>query len=155
MHREMAPSPPKGFRPRIPVSTKLAVALRHLGFSDTDIQWDHAPPLQLRGWDEEKQDTVPPANDPEFIQILPKEDHAKKTHGRKGESPLSRVGGDTSEVAKLRRITKDTIEFRRRLLSREDGTEPSPTPRKRKIPSRPFPGSKRDRALRSSRGPQR
>lgn len=165
MTRELAPAPPKGYRPSIPTSVKFECVVNQEGCclscgkklgKWTDTQFDHVPALQLRGWDEVAHDTIPPANDPGSIHAIHKDCHAVKTHGRKGESRLSKSGGDISEVAKLRRLTSKELEFRNRLLAKseneEAGETESPKKRKHKWPSRPFPGSKRDRDSRSKRG---
>jgi hypothetical protein len=154
--------PPKGYRPTIPMTTKFNVAMRQDGRCPRcgnklgewkDVQFDHDPALQLRAWSEDLQDTLPAANDVEFIRALHKDCHAEKTTGRRGESKLSKRGGDISEVAKVRRITRKEEEFRKRLLTKGDaepdsGEASSRWPR-RKMQSRPFPkrkkGSKNER----------
>ena len=138
-------APPPGFRKAIPVTVKLEVVIRQhslctkcgerLGKLD-DTQFDHVPAIQLRCWDAEAKDTTPRSNDPEFIQAKHTDCHAKKTFGSKDE--LTR--GDVTEIARTKRIAKDTEEFRRRMLAKVDPNVEAPEPprRKKKWPSRPF-----------------
>ena len=163
-----APSPPKGYRPAIPLSVRFDVILRQEGkcircgqklHAWKDVNLDHRPPLQLRGWDEEKGDTIPPANDPAAIDAIHKDCHAVLTTGKRGESKLSKRGGDVSEIARLRRLEKKHQAFRDKLLTKAtdspDSGEADPEPNKKRpwpkrpMPSRPFPkrkkGTTRDR----------
>jgi hypothetical protein len=145
-----AMSPPVGFRKAIPMGVKIRVVLAQDSRCPTcgerlgdfeGVEFDHVPALGLRGWDPEAGDTVPAANDPGAMQAKHADCHAAKTTGRRGESKLSRVGGDTSEIAKLRRLERKSAEFRQSLLSKDVG-EPKPaTPPKRKTvwPKRKFP----------------
>ena len=81
MFAELPLAPPKGFRKAIPDLVKLKVVLRQdslcatcgerLGKLD-DTQFDHVPAVQLRCWDPEAKDTIPPSNDVES--------HLRKTH---------------------------------------------------------------------------
>lgn len=150
MERELVQGPPKGFRKAIPTAVKLDVVIRQEGKCKAcgeklgtlkDTQFDHDPPIQLRTWDEEAQDTVPPSNDPEFIFAKHDDCHQAKTTGRRGTSKLNAIDGDQQRIAKLRRQEeKRQEEFRRSLLSR-DGEEPPPpvkTKPKRKWPKRPL-----------------
>ena len=111
-------------RRHIPLSVKLEVALKALGYTPDEIQWDHAPALALRPMNAGGTDTDPPANSPDHIQILPKAKHLEKTTGRKGESKLSRDGnGDQQRIAKVRRllekrVRKKKAENRQRIQSR-------------------------------------
>lgn len=142
-------APPVGFRKAIPTTVRLDVVIRQEGRCKTcreklgvlaDTQFDHTPALQLRQWDQDIGDTVPAANDPEYIEAKHKDCHAIKTTGRTGESKLSAVNGDVQQIAKIRRLEKKESEFRNRLLVKEDGGEPPPpTKAKRPWPKRPFP----------------
>ena len=125
-------SPPVGFRRAIPLSVKIKVVLRCEGKCSAcgqrlgeleDVEFDHVPALQLRGWDPVQQDTIPGCNDPAAIEAKHADCHAQKTSGRKGESKLSKVGGDTSEIAKLRRLSRKAEEFRSKILAKDDPDE--------------------------------
>jgi hypothetical protein len=106
-----------------------------------DTQFDHVPALQLRGWDPEKQDTIPAANDNEAIQAKHKVCHARKTTGRKGESKLNAVHGDVAEIAKLRRLTRAQEDYRRRITAKSRGDDVEAeveTKKKSRWPKRSF-----------------
>jgi hypothetical protein len=148
-------TPPVGFRKAIPVLVKLKSVLRagdrcaSCGQKLGDIeglQFDHVPALGLRAWNETERDTVPPANDPEHLIPRHIKCHEQKTTGRKGESKLSKVGGDISEIAKLRRLTRKQEDFRRTMLGKgnaEDAPEQDRRPPfKRAWPKRKFPTKK-------------
>jgi hypothetical protein len=124
-------------RKAIPLSVKLAVALRMLGF-EGPVDFDHDPALALREWDEAAGDFIPPQHDPNFIVIRTKAEHRAKTGGRKGEQRSTSYGSDQHAIAKLDRLTEDQQKFRQRLLAKDAGERVTP-PRKCKIPSRPFP----------------
>lgn len=122
-------------RKTIPLAVKLDVALARFGLTLADVQFDHAPALELREWDEAAGDTIPPANDPEHIQMLLIAEHKAKTFGRRGEKTATTHGSDIGNIAKARRITKQQEEARRRMLAKDAG-EPKP---RSKWGSRPFP----------------
>jgi hypothetical protein len=132
-------------RKAIPLSVKLAVALRMLGFTKEDqVQYDHDPALGLREWDEEKQDFIPAQLDPESIVIRTKPAHRTKTSGRKGEAKVTSYGSDAHAIAKIDRVQKDQAAFRGRLLAKDAGDRsPEQTRPKAKIPSRNFSGGHR------------
>jgi hypothetical protein len=140
-------APPPGFRKAIPVTVKLEVIIRQhslcakcgerLGKLD-DTQFDHVPAVQLRCWDPEAKDTAPRSNDPAFIFAKHTDCHAQKTFGSNDE--LTR--GDVTEIARTKRIAKETESFRRRMLAKVDpeaGVDDPPRRPKKKWPSRPFP----------------
>lgn len=131
-------------RKAIPLSVKLAVALRMLGFRPEDeVQFDHDPALGLRPWNEETQDFVPPQLDPDAIVIKTKAAHRTKTSGRKGERRVTSYGSDQHAIAKIDRVEKDEAAFRARLLAKDAAmAERRPVRPKRKIPSRGFSGSR-------------
>ena len=88
-------------RKAIPLKTKLAVALRMLGLKADGIQWDHDPALELRPYDEAAGDTIPPANDPAYIQILTIEEHKEKTaRDAKLIAKVHRLEGRTGQAAR-------------------------------------------------------
>jgi len=141
-------APPPGFRKAIPDKVKLKVVIRQGGACAScneklgkleDTQFDHVPALQLRCWDPEAKDTVPPANDPEHIFAKHVDCHAAKTFGSKA----SKRGADVTEIARTKRIARETEEFRRRMLAKlmdpNEVAEEPPKRAKKKWPSRPFP----------------
>ncbi len=154
-------APPKGFRKAIPDKVKLQVILQQnaactkcgerLGKIE-DCEFDHIPALGLRCWDAEAKDTTPRANDPAFIEGKHKDCHAKKTFGSHGE--LAR--GDVTEIARTKRIAKETEDFRRRMLAKVDpDAEVDQPPRrpKKAWPKRPFPKRGKQHEKRGPRGP--
>ena len=143
------PVPPR--RKPIPIGVKLHAALLLLGYTDEEItnggiEWDHCPALALRFFNEETGELEPAANDPRFIRPIRTANHATKTFGPGGEKRVTTAGSDIHAIAKAKRQSRETEEFRRRLLAKDAG-EPIPTTGKRraKIPSRPFP--KREKGL--------
>lgn len=128
--REPAPRPPKGFRKAIPLHVKLQVALAAMGLAESDIDWDHDPPIQLRVWDEAAQDTVPPCNDPAHIRIRIKADHRVKTSG--APTRAHNRGADVTEIRRTDRLAEEQAAFRNRLLAK--GTPKAEPPPKRKRP---------------------
>lgn len=149
MDSELPQGPPAGFRKTIPVLVKLQVVIRqnsrctacgeHLGRLE-DAEFDHVPAIQLRCWDADEKDTIPKSNDPEFIFAKHVRCHAEKTFGRVGGS---KRGSDVTEIARTKRIAKDTLEFRRKMLAKSDPSVGPPEPkRKKRWPSRPFPKRK-------------
>jgi len=156
--REPMAAPPTGYRPKIGVKTTLEAVLlaarcpdcgERLGSID-NVHRDHVPPLQMRPWCEETQDTIPPANDPAFIVVRHADCHRDKTTGGKTKA---KAQGDTTEIYRTRRLAAEQAAFRNRLLSKgEDPEEPIERPAKRKsnFPSRPFP--KRQKPLPTTEG---
>ncbi len=136
-------------RRRIPIGVKLHSALLLLGYSDeqiaSGIQWDHFPAITLRSFDEATGQLVPAVNDPHYIRPLLKPAHDVKTFGPGGERRITSAGGDIHAAAHTRRLGRKEAEFRARLLAKATGTEPPPTKRKARIPSRPFPNRKRSK----------
>jgi hypothetical protein len=151
-------APPTGFRKAIPVLVKLTVVIRQnskcaecgepLGKLD-GTEFDHIPALQLRCWDPDAKDTVPPANDEASIFAKHADCHAAKTFGTGG----SKRGADVTEIARTKRISKSEEEFRRRILAKTDPAVELPEPPRRKSQwsSRPFEKRGKDGAS-SSRG---
>ena len=144
----------RGHRKTIPLSVKLKAALAAAGFSEDEIeapgaiQWDHAPALALRLVDAETGELVPPANDWRAIRPIRARQHLQKTCGRKvgAEKTATTLGSDVFEAAKARRLSASQEEMQRRILAKEPGQA---RPRKSRIPSRPFPNSKRREARKS------
>lgn len=117
----------EGRRKHIPLRAKLEVALRHLGYRIEQVRWDHDPALELRPMNEDGTDTIPPASDPAYIQLLVPEEHDRKTFGTKATS----AGSDIHKIAKHRRITASQEEFRRTLLAKAGQGEPPPRKKRR------------------------
>ena len=114
--RAPAPAPPKGWRPKaLTLRQKLDAALNQLGMLGVDIEWQHFPPIQMRVWNPDTQDTEPPANDPRFIVPMVKADHREQT---------AKV--DIPQIAKTKRMAAEQEEFRKRILSRECGEPRKP-----------------------------
>ncbi|BBB99669.1 hypothetical protein [Bradyrhizobium elkanii] len=139
-------APPPGFRKAIPDKVKLQVVIRQDSKCSScgqrlgklvDTEFDHIPAVQLRCWDPEAKDTVPPSNDVEHIFAKHVDCHAAKTFGSKA----SKRGADVTEIARTKRIAKDTEEFRRRMLAKVDPDVEMPREKrpKRAWPKRSFP----------------
>jgi hypothetical protein len=103
--------PPKDWkRPAIPTRVKLDVVIRQegkcrqtgdkLGTLD-NTNFDHRPALWERKFDTVAGDTVPPANDPAFIEACTIAGHKVRTHG----NGATTAGSDSHRRAKIRRIT--------------------------------------------------
>ena len=116
-------APPPGFRKAIPDKVKLEVVIQQHSLCATcgerlgklaDTQFDHVPAVQLRCWDPEAKDTIPPSNDKGHIFAKHVDCHAQKTFGSKA----SKRGADVTEIARTKRIAKDTEDFRRRMLAK-------------------------------------
>jgi hypothetical protein len=127
-------------RKAIPDRVKLIAALRRFGLSVADVQFDHNPALALRPINPHTGDTVPPANDPDHIDMLLLAEHKEKTFGRGGEKRITTADGDVGKIAKMHRVSDSEENFRRRLLAKDKGEEPPPS--KSKWPSRPFQNRK-------------
>lgn len=144
MFAELPLPPPKGFRKGIPVVVKLKVVLKQNSLCPTcreplgkleGLEFDHVPALQLRCWDPQAEDTIPPANDVEHIFAKHIDCHAAKTFGSKA----SKRGADVTEIARTKRIARETEAFRQRILAKNDpDAEPPPDRRKTRWPKRPF-----------------
>jgi len=130
-------------RKELPLSLKLAVALRMLGLKSEEVQFDHDPALGIRPWNDEKQDFVPPQHDPEWIVIRRKPEHGNKTNGGAATS----YGSDKHAIAKIDRVSEAEEAFRRRLLAKSDPDIDAPERPRSRIPSRGF--SRQHRPLRS------
>lgn len=110
-----AEGPPKGFRPHMPLKVKLESLVIH-GNRDKEtgekfgkignIDFDHDPPIQLRVWDRETQDTDPAANDPEYIVPRLRTAHRRKTATK-----------DIPAIGKTKRIARTQNERHERALN--------------------------------------
>ena len=131
---------PEGVDPRkhISLAVKVAVLLRMLNLKPEDINWDHRPPLWARKWNATRQDTVPAASDPEYINALAAAPHDRLTNGIGGERRVTSAGSDTHARAKCARLDAETKAYRAALLAKSTGETP-PVTEKRKvaIPCRP------------------
>jgi len=65
-------------------------------------EFDHDPPLELRAWDEKKRDTIPAANDPDYLFALAPACHREKTYSPRG--PHTSIDSDRHSIDKARRI---------------------------------------------------
>lgn len=83
---------------------------------------DHRPPLEARPWNARKGDTVPPANDPAYLEYVTWKEHDRRTNGLGGERRVTTAGSDAHTRAKIKRLRGETKPKRHRV-----------------IPSRPFP----------------
>lgn len=128
-------SKPRPPRKAIPDRVKLTAALRRFGLTTADVQFDHNPALALRPINELTGDTIPPANDPAYIDMLFIDEHKRKTFGCGGEKRITTADGDIGKIAKMRRVSAKEEAFRKTLLTKQTG---EPAPKKSKWPSRPF-----------------
>jgi hypothetical protein len=103
-----------------------------LGLLGKAIHWDHRPPLSHRPIDPVTGLYTPDENDPRYLFPVLAEENKRLADG--DHRPLS---GDTSVAAKLKRISKDEVAFRARLLAKETGDDPPPKG-KRPWPKRAF-----------------
>jgi hypothetical protein len=132
--------PPDWKRPGIPpLGVQVKVLMRMLGLSK--VEWDHRPPLSEREFDTEAWDTIPPANDPDFIETITPKDHDQRTNGPGGEKQITTLGSDANNRAKARSIRDGLAAFNARMAAKAAG-EPRPErkkyrwPKGRKIASR-------------------
>jgi hypothetical protein len=158
---ELPPGPPPGWRKAIPDRVKLQVVIRQDGKCATCgerlaavevTQFDHIPAVQLRIWDPEVKDTIPPSNDEGHIFAKHTDCHAAKTFGSKA----SKRGADVTEIARTKRIAKETEAFRRRMLAKSEPDVEIEQPKrtKKKWPKRSFPSRKENDGSRfNERGP--
>ncbi|THK34010.1 hypothetical protein EHS39_32900 [Ensifer sp. MPMI2T] len=123
----------------MPDKVKLIAALRRMGLTIEQVQFDHNPALALRPIDPATGDTIPPANDPEYIELLLIAEHKEKTFGKGGEKRVTTAGSDIGNIAKVRRLTEAQEEARRRMLAKDAGEKPV---RKSRWPKRPFQSRK-------------
>lgn len=101
-HGATVEGPPTGWRPRaLSIKEKLEVVVRQSGkepggdrLNPLDgVQFDHDPALHRRTWDAEARDTVPAANDLDYIVALNCATHREKTAKR-----------DIKEIRKTQRL---------------------------------------------------
>lgn len=141
-------APPKGFRKTIPLEVKIKVLLLQGHIFDEDgnivadvgvIEWDHCPALQERRFDRKAWDTTPPADDPHFIVARVKSGHKAKTKRlTAAQSAVRNRGGAKSEpdvASELEAALQESVK----------------TPLGRKILSRSFPKSDKQKACEQRR----
>lgn len=121
--------PPDWKRPRMPADVRQAV-LRAQGrkckLSGASLEkggfaFDHRPPLHDRKFDTEKWDTIPPANDPKYIQAIINDEHRFLTSGRRGDKKVSSRLGDVGRMRHDDRVKEKHDAFRERQESRRRG----------------------------------
>jgi hypothetical protein len=138
----MTPRPAPARKP-LPLSAKLAVALRTLGVTESDIDWSHEPALGLRAINEAGTDYLPAQHDPAFIFIRTREIHDAITFKDNGTGR-----GDLTAIAHVKRVGKKHEGHLAAIAAKLLGDEAAvPERRVRKIPGRPF--GKQHRPLRS------
>jgi len=117
-------------RKPIPLAVKVAVLERTLcGLLCCDkIEYDHRPPLYLR--ERINDGCIPFENDPAYIEAIPKQEHAKRTHGTAATS----YGSDAHERAKTKRLAQRFFDATTRLVQAEEAI--------RRSRSRPLPGGR-------------
>lgn len=123
-------------RKKIPDGAKLDSCLRRFGLTRADVQFDHNPALELRDWNPLTNDTIPPANDPAYIDMLLVSEHAVKTFGPGGEKRITTAGSDINRIAKVKRISREQEDFRKRLQAKADPEVEPPPKKKTKWPKR-------------------
>ncbi len=100
-------APPSDWnRPKIPPATVVALLKAFIRKAlGTEVHVDHRPPLADRQWNSETNDTIPPANDPAFLEVITTAEHDQRTNGLKpGEKRITTVGSDAHRRAKTRRL---------------------------------------------------
>lgn len=126
-------------RPSITLTAKVGAWENKHG----PVDYDHRPALWERKFDTDKNDTIPAANDPKFIEPLARgrgSEHDVRTHGRGGEKRLTTLGSDSHRRAKARRIPEKFA-----TVSEGPGGAlaiPKPAPRKGAIQSKGFDRSR-------------
>ena len=113
------PRPPAGWkRQAMPAAVKLQVVINQeccckatgekLGLI-SEVEFDHRPALWEREFDPEARDgqgdTIPPANDPSYIDAIKKDAHGKRTSRDSGRrSKEDRITGKTKGGKKVARF---------------------------------------------------
>lgn len=69
---------------------------------------DHSPPLKMREWNNDAQDTIPRANDRRYMVGMVPEHHDKKTNGPRG--PHTSIDSDKHAIAKMKRSSKMLVD---------------------------------------------
>lgn len=135
----------RDYRKAIPNKVKLVVLAR-------EYEVDHDPALVNRPYDTEANDFVPAQNDPNFLVLRRREDHAEKTFGRKAgaEKTVTTRSSDVGEAKRTRDIKAAEAVHRAKLLLKAGDQSGADSVlasarflkkhkrRKQKIPSRGF-----------------
>src|SRR5258706_4707541 len=95
------------------------IIIKKLGWKEVNI--DHRPDLMARKYCSETNDTIPAANDPNYLEVLSKADHDARTFGRGGTKRITSAGSDANNRAKVRALRKSQAEFKVRSLERKCG----------------------------------
>jgi isopenicillin N synthase-like dioxygenase len=115
---------PKLTRPHMPDSVKLQAALLQgiaCGSGSGQIlhkgegQWDHAPALELRGYNPATKKYTPDANDPKYIRYMALKPHDVKTHGPGGTKRITAKGGDNHTAAHVGDLSASELAWRKRM----------------------------------------
>jgi len=132
--RQPLPGPPIGWRPRRSLRLERDACLILLGLDPATVHFDHQPPVQLRAFDTEKNDTIPSCYDPSTLVPVGDKLHKKKT-----------AEIDIPAIAKTKRLSAKQESFRQAVLSKNNGDVEPPLPKKKgiKIRSRGFDGRHR------------
>lgn len=97
-------------RKEIPKKLRAVLALRHNGLCSCGcgarlmpgFHIQHDPPLELRLWDEATQDTIPRANDPNYMFPMTSTCHVRVTNHPIG--PHTVLNSDRHAIDKNRRL---------------------------------------------------
>jgi hypothetical protein len=100
-----------------------------------DTNFDHRPALSDRKFDTKAWDTIPPANDPNYIEAIKVKQHDTRTNGPGGTTRITTRGSDTGERARTRKIQRGHAEHQAAMKSKNTG-QPRPKPTKPKRPIR-------------------
>ncbi len=151
--------PPREWkRPAMPCKVKLQVVLNQGGRSAVDkeklgkiedVHFDHRPPVSERKFDTKAWDTIPPANDPAFIEAITVKQHDIRTNGPGGTKRITTRGSDTGNRAKDRAVIAKQAEHRQVMA--EKG---KPKTRDQKVmtrfKSRPMPKGRKFQSRKSA-----
>lgn len=109
------------------------------------VDLDHRPPLSHRHYNPRIKDVAarftPNANDPDYMEWIPRDAHQERTTGRKvgAARTVTTRGSDVGELARARKIAKRHAEFVERRAVGKRKIEPKQTTAKRKIAARKNP----------------
>ena len=106
-------------RKAIPKKVRALVALRQGGLCSCGcgeklmpgFHIDHQPALELRMWDDKAQDTIPPANDPDYLFGMTQPCHDRKTNHPRG--PHTAIDSDRHAIDKGKAIRGEFKQKRR------------------------------------------
>jgi len=152
--------PPEWKRPAIPCRIRLQVLINQAGRSKIrnerlgtveNTHFDHRPALEQRKFDTAAWDTIPPANDPEYIEAITVKQHDVRTNGPGGSRRITTAGSDAHIRARTRRIIESQAEHQTAMAAKASGEPPSEPGNKRKIRSRStFPTGRRFQSRKSA-----